>query len=151
MRYERPWQGDAIATPVCCWLAREDGIFEGFEGGSWDQVDKRGDRTDAGLTGVKEYVGHLEPVRAAHPSRRGATQDRAVAERAAIRQADVCNRPKWSISITSILAGLWSTIRSRREIHRMKAAWETVDDRTLKDIGVSRYEFERARSARHWS
>src|SRR5882762_6419410 len=54
-----------------------------------------------------------------------------------------------TISIASILAGLWSRIRRHREIHRIKAAWGMIDDRTLEDIGVSRYEIEYARDARY--
>jgi uncharacterized protein YjiS (DUF1127 family) len=53
-------------------------------------------------------------------------------------------------SVTSFFAELWSKLCERREIHRIRAAWETIDDRTLKDIGVSRYEIEYARDARHW-
>jgi uncharacterized protein YjiS (DUF1127 family) len=55
-----------------------------------------------------------------------------------------------SISITSILAGLWSTIRHQKEMRRIEAAWETIDDQTLQDIGLSHYELERARDPRHW-
>ena len=99
MRYESPRQGDVVAAPVCIWLKHEDGVLEGFEGRSWDQVDNRADRTAR------------------------------------------------STSITSILAELWSRIRRRREIHRIKAAWGMIDDRTLDDIGVSRYQIEYARDA----
>jgi uncharacterized protein YjiS (DUF1127 family) len=42
-------------------------------------------------------------------------------------------------------------MRREREIGRIRAAWETIDDRTLKDIGISRYEIEYARGARPWS
>jgi uncharacterized protein YjiS (DUF1127 family) len=41
-------------------------------------------------------------------------------------------------------------IRHAREIGRIRAIWERIDDRTLKDIGVSRYEIEYAIEARHW-
>jgi uncharacterized protein YjiS (DUF1127 family) len=58
-------------------------------------------------------------------------------------------RPTCSTSITSMLTGLWSRIRRHREIHRIKAAWGMIDDRTLGDIGVSRYEIEYARDARY--
>jgi uncharacterized protein YjiS (DUF1127 family) len=54
-------------------------------------------------------------------------------------------RPGWGIAITSMLGALWSNIRRRREMHRIAADWATIDDRTLQDIGVSRYEFELVR------
>ena len=54
-------------------------------------------------------------------------------------------------SITSIVAELWSKMRREREIRRIKAAWETIDDRTLKDVGVTRCEMEFASDARPWS
>jgi uncharacterized protein YjiS (DUF1127 family) len=38
-----------------------------------------------------------------------------------------------------------------REIRRVAAAWEMIDDRTLKDIGIIRCEIEYGRNARHWS
>jgi hypothetical protein len=39
----------------------------------------------------------------------------------------------------------------RMRDRRIEAAWEMIDDRTLEDIGVTRYEIEHARDARHWS
>jgi uncharacterized protein YjiS (DUF1127 family) len=49
-----------------------------------------------------------------------------------------------------MLGALWSSIRRRREMHRIEADWATIDDRTLQDIGVSRYELELVRDPRHW-
>jgi uncharacterized protein YjiS (DUF1127 family) len=46
---------------------------------------------------------------------------------------------------------LWSRMLRGREIRRIRASWEAIDDRTLKDIGISRYEIEYARDPRHWS
>ena len=57
----------------------------------------------------------------------------------------------WITSIVSIVAGLWSKMRREREIRRITASWETIDDRTLKDIGICRHEIEYGRAARHWS
>jgi uncharacterized protein YjiS (DUF1127 family) len=37
---------------------------------------------------------------------------------------------------------LWSAIRRKRECSRISAAWEVLDERTLRDIGISRYEIE---------
>ena len=147
MPYERP-QGDAIAAPFRGWFDQEDGVSEGFGSWSWDQADRCADRTDAGPA-IKERSRHLELLRAAHLGHRCPTQDRVVAEPAEIEQTDFTDRPKWGSSIASILAGLWSRIRRHREIHRIKAAWGMIDDRTLEDVGVSRYEIEYARDARY--
>jgi uncharacterized protein YjiS (DUF1127 family) len=35
------------------------------------------------------------------------------------------------------------------EICHIRAAWKMIDDRPLKDIGISRYEIEYARDARY--
>jgi uncharacterized protein YjiS (DUF1127 family) len=48
--------------------------------------------------------------------------------------------PSWSQWTISILAALRSRVLRRREITRMKTAWQSIDDRTLKDIGLSRYD-----------
>jgi uncharacterized protein YjiS (DUF1127 family) len=55
-------------------------------------------------------------------------------------RGDVAGRRTWITSITSSFAGLWSKMLREREIRHIRAAWETIDDRTLKDIGISRYE-----------
>lgn len=57
----------------------------------------------------------------------------------------------WISSKASIVAQLWSAMLRERELRRMSSAWERVDDRTLKDIGVSRYEIEYGSDARPWS
>ena len=66
-------------------------------------------------------------------------------------RGDVAGRRTWITSITSSFAGLWSKMLRERENRRIRAAWTTIDDRTLMDIGISRYEIEYARDARHWS
>jgi uncharacterized protein YjiS (DUF1127 family) len=66
-------------------------------------------------------------------------------------RGDVAGRRTWITSITSSFAGLWSKMLRERENRRIRAAWKTIDDRTLMDIGISRYEIEYARDARHWS
>jgi uncharacterized protein YjiS (DUF1127 family) len=48
----------------------------------------------------------------------------------------------WIWTIIPMLVGLWSRMHRAREIARIRAAWATVDDRTLRDIGVSRYDIE---------
>jgi uncharacterized protein YjiS (DUF1127 family) len=37
-----------------------------------------------------------------------------------------------------------------RAIRRLAVGWEKLDDRILKDIGVSRYEIEFERDAVYW-
>jgi uncharacterized protein YjiS (DUF1127 family) len=54
------------------------------------------------------------------------------------------------IAMTLMLGALWSNIRRRRKMHRIDADGATIDDRTLQDIGVSRYELELVRHPRHW-
>jgi uncharacterized protein YjiS (DUF1127 family) len=59
-------------------------------------------------------------------------------------------RRRWIGLLTSILGELRSRIHRRREIQRVSAAWTMVDERTLKDIGISRLEVEYLMDARHW-
>jgi uncharacterized protein YjiS (DUF1127 family) len=151
MRYERPRQGDAIAAPIHRWFDRENGNYEGFGGQSWDQVDRWSNRTNAGLAPVKEGIRHSQPVRALYSGYRGQAKDGSAAWHAENEHTNFVCRATWRTSTTSILAGLWSRILRQRETRRIKAAWEMIDDQTLKDIGISRYEIERARDARYWS
>ena len=149
MRYERPRQGDAIAAPIHRWFDREDGNFEGFGGQSWDQVDGWSNRTNAGLAPVKEGIRHSQPVRAAYPGYRGQAKDGSAAWHAENEHTNFVYRANWSSLITSIFVGLWSKILRGRETHRIRAAWQMIDDRTLKDIGISRNEIERASAQTH--
>ncbi len=144
MWYEM-WEGGAIATAVRGRLGREDRIFEHFPSRLSNQVDNCADRSDAGPAAAEERIRRPEPVRGAQLDHWSPTRNRSLAEPAETRQS------RWSISIASILAGPWLGMRRRQETRRINAAWETIDDRTLKDIGISRYELERARNARGWS
>ena len=144
MRYERPWQGDAIAIPVCARLDREDGIFEGFAGWPGLQVDRRAQQPDAEPAALKQRTRPWEPVSTWYP------QDCTFAEPAETPRNDAAGRPGWDIAITLMLGALWSRIRRRREMRRIEADWATIDDRTLQDIGVSPYGLERVRDPRHW-
>ena len=85
-----------------------------------------------------------------HPGRRYPARDRVAAGLVETGSAGFAGRRRRITSVTSFFAELWSRIRERREIRRIRAAWRTIDDRTLKDIGVSRYEIEYARDAWHW-
>lgn len=133
MQFDSQWPGDAIAAPFCPTYDREDALFEGLDGRSWNRVVSRSDQAEAAPTAVvlkdrPDAVAHLEIVR-----------------------GDVAGRRMWITSITSLLTRLWSKIRREREIRRLRAAWEMIDDRTLKDVGVSRYEIDHAEVARYWS
>ena len=156
MRYERPWQGDAVPTPVCARLDREDGIFEGFRGWPGLRVDRRAQRPDAESAALEERIRPWErirpsePVSAGYPGHGNATQDCAFAEPAETPQSDAAGRPGWRIAITLMLHTPWSNIRRRRQMHRIEADWATIDDRTLQDIGLSPYGLERVRDPRHW-
>jgi uncharacterized protein YjiS (DUF1127 family) len=50
-----------------------------------------------------------------------------------------------------IIGELWSKSTRERALRRLAAGWEKLDDRTLKDIGVSRYEIEFERDAVYWN
>jgi hypothetical protein len=52
-------------------------------------------------------------------------------------RSDVAGRRTWIISITSFFSKLWSRMLRECEIRHISAAWERVDDRALKDIGIS--------------
>jgi uncharacterized protein YjiS (DUF1127 family) len=48
--------------------------------------------------------------------------------------------PSWSEWTISILAALRSRVVRRRAATRMKTEWQAIDERTLRDIGLSRYD-----------
>jgi uncharacterized protein YjiS (DUF1127 family) len=50
--------------------------------------------------------------------------------------------PAWIASLASLPATLWSRVLREREMRRARAALETLDDRTLNDVGLSRHEIE---------
>ena len=109
------------------------------------------EQADAGIF-PSACILHLEFFEAVseHPDRRYRVRDRVVAGLAATGFTDFAARRRWITSVASFFAELWSRIRHAREIRRIRAVWETIDDRTLRDIGVSRYEIEYAREERHW-
>ena len=51
--------------------------------------------------------------------------------------------PGWSARITSPVARFWSSIRRALGARQRITQLEALDDRTLKDIGISRYQIER--------
>jgi uncharacterized protein YjiS (DUF1127 family) len=48
----------------------------------------------------------------------------------------------WGAYAASLLAKLWSRVFREREIRRMTAQLQALDDRMLQDIGTSRCEIE---------
>jgi uncharacterized protein YjiS (DUF1127 family) len=109
---------------------------------------------DLMVEGLAMYSASVHPEFLSSASQYSGVSDRA-GDPSSARQietdaADFAVRRGWMASIVSILARLRSRILREREIYRMKAAWKTIDDRTLKDIGTSRSETEYARDARHW-
>ena len=126
MRFETEWPGDNIAAPVRDTYDWEDASLDGL-GGGWNRIDTRWDADD--------------PVPIAFAPR----DWRVTATGAPTRFGGWRRRVG---SIAAIVAGLWSRVLREREIRRIRAAWRTIDDRTLEDIGISRIEFEYARDAR---
>ena len=126
MRFETEWPGDNVAALLCDTFDWE-GAFLDSLGGSWNLIDTRWDGVDPVPTAFapRDWRG----TATAAPTRFGGWRS-------------------WVGSIAAIVAGLWSRVLREREIHRIRAAWRTIDDRTLKDIGISRIEFEYARDAR---
>jgi len=79
--------------------------------------------------------------------------------------APVYGTYNWEEGSLDSLGGSWSRFDTRRdgvdpvptafaralrerEIGRIRAAWRTIDDRTLEDIGISRIEFQYAQDPR---
>jgi uncharacterized protein YjiS (DUF1127 family) len=126
MRPESEWPGDNVAAPVCGTCDWEDAFLDSLAS-SRNRLGTRWDRVD--------------PV----PTAFAATDWRGTATAA----PNSCGgwRP-WVGPIAAIVAGWWSRVLREREIRRIRAAWRMIDDRTLKDIGISRIELEYARDAR---
>jgi uncharacterized protein YjiS (DUF1127 family) len=60
-------------------------------------------------------------------------------------------RPGWVARAATIFGKLWSGILRKGELRRSRIALQALDDRTLKDIGISRYEIDRVvRYGRQW-
>ena len=126
MRFETEWPGDNVAAPVCDTYDWEDAFLDSL-GGSWNRIDTRWDGVDPVPTAFapREWRG----TAIAAPTKFGVWRRRVG-------------------SIAAIAAGLWSRVLRERETHSIRAAWRTIDDRTLEDIGISRIEFEYARYGR---
>ena len=126
MRFESQWLGEAIAAPICGTDNLDDAFIEGLSG---------------------EVAINLAPRSVAPSSQRRLSHADVNADDA---PPNLTGWRAWITSIASVVAELWSKMRREREIRRIRAAWAMVDDRTLKDIGISRYQIEYGRDARHW-
>jgi hypothetical protein len=78
--------------------------------------------------------GPLLPSRQRQPAVDGPT------ERVGYPETARANRRRWNERAIALLEGLRSSVRRRRETSRMKTDWQSIDDRTLKDIGLTRHE-----------
>jgi uncharacterized protein YjiS (DUF1127 family) len=146
MLFETEWRDDTIAAPICLTNDREDAL-------SRNRVDSHSDQADAEPTAVlledwrdtiiKPAAGCSGPSSQRQLPRAGVNTDTPPADFA--RWRECINSIAW------IVAELWSRMRRERQIRRIGAAWRTIDDRTLKDIGISRYEIEYARDPRYRS
>ena len=126
MPFETEWPGDSVAAPVCDPDDCEDALLDSLSG-SWNRIDTRWDGVD--------------PV----PTTFAPRDWRGTAIAAATRFGGWRQRVD---SIAAIVTGLWSRVLREREIRRIRAAWRTIDDRTLEDIGISRIEFQYAQDPR---
>jgi|SRR6516164_9074793 uncharacterized protein YjiS (DUF1127 family) len=129
MSSETEWPGYNVAAPVCDTYDWEGALLDNL-GGSWNRIGTRWDGVDPVATELapRDWRG----TTIAAPTNCGGWR-------------------RWVGSIAATVAGLWSRVLHEREIRRIRAAWRTIDDRTLEDIGISRIEFEYAQDPRPWS
>ena len=60
--------------------------------------------------------------------------------------------PTFGKRIASVSRKLWSALLHMRENARIRAEWEVMDNRLLRDLGVSRHEvMHAARHSRRWT
>jgi uncharacterized protein YjiS (DUF1127 family) len=50
--------------------------------------------------------------------------------------------PSWRARAASLPAKLWSSVRRQGRIRQMRVGWDAIDNHTLRDIGLSRYEID---------
>jgi uncharacterized protein YjiS (DUF1127 family) len=152
MQFESQWPGDAVAAPFWGAYDQQDALIESLGERSWARVARRSDQADADPTAVvlQDWRGtaiNLRPAGSAPRPQRGLQHSGINNETA---PSDFAGWRAWIVSIASVVAKLWSRMIRERKSRRIRAAWEAVDDRTLKDIGISRYEIEYGRDPQHW-
>ena len=70
MQFGSQWPSGAIAGPFCPADNREDAVFEGLGGGSWNRVDSHAGQADSDPTAAVNR--RIEPARSlSKPNRRG--------------------------------------------------------------------------------
>jgi uncharacterized protein YjiS (DUF1127 family) len=124
MPFDGEWPGDTAAAPFCGTSNREDVPIESPGGRTWNRLDRR------------------SGVDSARPPRDAFGTDG--------EPTKFAGRSGWITSIASIIAVRWSKRMRERGIRRLAAGWEKLDDRILKDIGVSRHEIEFRRDVACW-
>jgi uncharacterized protein YjiS (DUF1127 family) len=166
MQFESERLGDPINGPLCRFdvldltmaavKGRRNAVIEDVRGYSPASSEKRlrdtiGDTrgSDAKLVCSWPTPETSCPSASEHHGCGRRSEDRDTAGRVETGLADFTGRRHWITPVTSFFAELFSRMRHAGEARRIRAAWEAIDDRTLKDIGVSRYEIEYAREARH--
>jgi uncharacterized protein YjiS (DUF1127 family) len=159
MRSEIQWPGDAIAAPFCRAYGREDAYFDSIGARSWNRTYDPSDRAGADPAPVVLIDGFVLSAAALRPEffppvgepahHRNLGRDRLDDRHADTALTDFGWRRPWITSISSIFAELRSRMLRGREIRRIRAAWQTIDDRTLRDIGISRHEIDYGGAARH--
>ena len=58
--------------------------------------------------------------------------------------------PAWVQLLAELPRTFREALRRRRELRRLCAAWDMVDDRMLKDIGISRHAIMQLGGERNW-
>jgi uncharacterized protein YjiS (DUF1127 family) len=135
MQFESQWPGDATAAPACTFYSRDDAVYVGHPG----------------EFGVPRGSGKRQAFDEDNNDREG---HRSGDPTSCIPQPSAGILAGWRariVSIASIPVGLWRAMLFKSESRRMRAAWEALDDRTLRDIGISRCEIEHATHGRRWS
>ncbi len=49
-------------------------------------------------------------------------------------------QPGWRAWAAALPARVWSSLRRRARLRRLQVGWDALDERTLRDIGICRYE-----------
>ena len=149
MRFNSLPPGYPVTASICGADKFEDTCLRGLSGESWNRVAERVHQNDTALV-VKEWRGTV-PKLASNSERRARSAGVQLPVSEDVTPADFSGWRARITSVAAIVVELWSRMRRQHEFRRLSSGWERVDLRTLKDIGVSRYEVEYARNARYWS
>ncbi|MBV8650006.1 MAG: hypothetical protein JO255_00985 [Alphaproteobacteria bacterium] len=130
----------AVTHSEFIWPLGDSDPADGMLGGPIEEVGT--DRSRASVHAEQEVVTYLplHGARQIQPTIGGAPVRRDTDADLSRVNLSSGSDPSWSQWTISILAALRSRVLHRREVTRMKTAWQAIDDRTLKDIGLSRYD-----------